>query len=78
MSRFSWRARVDYRTVTKAPPLPVANMLADASSESVQETSVARLVDAEDLLDWLESHGFVNRKVVALENTRFTVSWQSP
>ena len=58
-------------TVVVGPPADHSHAQFD------EQATVENLTAVEDLLDWLESHGVVNRTVVALDDSSFLVSWQS-
>ena len=46
------------------------------AADSTRETAIVEnLAATEELLDWLEVQGFVERKVVVLEDSSFLVTW---
>ena len=46
------------------------------AADSTRETAIVEnLAATEDLLDWLEAQGFVDRKVVVRDDSTFLVTW---
>lgn len=64
--------------MNKAPALPVADdPLIDQLPNVPCEFTVGSIVEAEELLDWLESQGVMDARVRALDATHFLVSCHS-
>jgi hypothetical protein len=58
---------------TEIPPVSATPLPAAAGWQVATRSS---LREVEDLLDWLEAHGFARREVVALQDGLFAVRWR--
>ncbi len=64
-------------TVAGVPKTRTYDLAATAQPDSGWHTTkVSALHEAEDLLDALEAHGFMERELIVLGNASFAVRWR--